>query len=163
MYDEILLPTDGSLGMANAIRQCLYQARQADARVHVLYVVDVRSYVMLPDDTQEQVANLLEEEGRRAVEMVEHYADDDELSVVGQIRRGVPVETILEYVDDVGIDLVVMGTHGRSKEEQAALGSVAQEVVRWAEVPVLTARMREADAEALLAELPEEERPRYIR
>lgn len=164
MYDRILLPTDGSLGMANAVHQCLHQARLHDATVHVLYVIDVRAYVMLPEDTQQQVIGVLEGEGSRAIEMVEYLAEHggDPVSVVGVIQEGIPHEVIVQYVDANDIDLVCMGTHGRTGEAQRQLGSIAEAVVRHSPVPVLTARMRDEDAQALLAELPENERPRYI-
>jgi nucleotide-binding universal stress UspA family protein len=57
-----------------------------------------------------------------------------------QIDASSPAETIVDYVEDHGVDLVVMGTHGRQGLDRARFGSVAEEVVRTAPAPVLTVR-----------------------
>lgn len=165
MYDAILLPTDGSVGMASAIRHCFRQAGQHDATVHALYVVDLRAYVVLPENTRRQVKQLLAAEGERALETLASSAEAEGIDLVTAVREGIPHEEIVEYVDDHGIDLIVMGTHGRSGERHRVVGSVAEEVVRRAAIPVMTVRMNDADLEAvrdaITEEIPDEQR-RYI-
>lgn len=160
MYDRILLPTDGSIGMLNAITHCFHQARLNDAAVHALYVVDLRAYVMLPDEHQDRVKQVLIEEGTAALEHLEDRTGE-EIDIETEIREGVPHEEILEYAEENDIDLVVMGTHGRTGEKKRIVGSVAEEVVRAAEMPVLTARVTETEIEELDEEIPEAQR-RYI-
>lgn len=145
MYDRILLPTDGSAGMASAIKQCLHQASQHGATVHALYVVDVRAYVMLPEGTRERVRGLLAEEGERALDALAEYFEDQSVDLRTELREGVPHEEILSYAEEEGIDLIVMGTHGQSGPSNRIVGSVAEEVVRSATIPVLTVRATEAD------------------
>ena len=161
MYDRILLPTDGSLGMASAIEQCFHQARESGATIHALFVVDLRAYVMLPEETRDRVRDLLAEEGRRALEFLEDRAAEEAVDLVAELQEGVPHEAILRYAEETEVDLIVMGTHGQTGEERHIVGSVAAAVVRFAEVPVMTVRMREEDAAALESEVPEEQR-RYI-
>ena len=60
------------------------------------------------------------------------------------IRKGHPVEIILEVAKDIDADVIVMGTHGRRGVSQLFMGSVAEYVVRHAPVPVLTVRETEA-------------------
>jgi nucleotide-binding universal stress UspA family protein len=57
------------------------------------------------------------------------------------LRQGAPHTTILEYADEADVDLIVMGTHGRSGIHRYLLGSVTERVVRTADAPVLTVRM----------------------
>ena len=161
MYERILLPTDGSLGMASANEQCFHQASLNDATVHALYVIDVRAYVMLPEATQGRVRDLLAQEGQHALDDLEGRAAVLGVELVTELVEGVPHEAILGYVDEHDVDLVVMGTHGQTGEERRIVGSVAEAVVRHATVPVMTVRMREEDAAALESEVPEEQR-RYI-
>lgn len=163
MYDAVLLPTDGSPAMARAIENAIYHAEQAGATLHVLYVVDLRAYVMLPDGPQAQVIDLLEEDGQTAVEVVRRVAEERGLEAVTAIERGVPQERIIGYADEHDIDLIVMGTHGRTGEEKQMLGSVAEEVIRYADVPVLTVRMSPAELEALPDDGTPEAQLRYIR
>ncbi|WP_336361359.1 universal stress protein [Haladaptatus sp. ZSTT2] len=171
MYDKILFPTDGSLGMANVLTQCLYQAIQSGATVHVVYIVDVRSYIILPEETQQRIIDLLIEEGQRALATVESRieAEGEDVPTIYELLQGVPHEAILEYADEEDIDLIVMGTHGRTGEHKRILGSVAEEVVRNADAPVLTVRIREDDVERMREERANaeaaddtEESPRYI-
>ena len=56
------------------------------------------------------------------------------------IKEGKPATTILGVVKAIGADLVVMGTHGRSKLDHLLIGSVAERVVRKAPCAVLTVR-----------------------
>lgn len=161
MYEQILLPTDGSVGMAKAIEQCFYHAEQSSATVHVVYVVDVRAYIMLPDETQNRVRELLFEEGQKATEFVRERAESHEIPIETEILEGIPHEEILEYGETEGMDLIVMGTHGQTGDQKRVLGSVAEEVVRKASMPVLTVKMTEADLEEIDGEIPEEQQ-RYI-
>lgn len=61
------------------------------------------------------------------------------------IVEGNPHEEILEYVSEHDIDMVVMGTHGRTGIDRVVMGSVAERVVRQSPVPVLTVRGKEQD------------------
>jgi nucleotide-binding universal stress UspA family protein len=56
------------------------------------------------------------------------------------IKTGVIFVEIIDYIKDQGVDLVVMGTHGRSGIEHILIGSVAEKVVRKSPCPVLTIR-----------------------
>jgi nucleotide-binding universal stress UspA family protein len=161
MYERILLPTDGSLGMASAVEQCFHQASASGAAIHALYVVDVRAYAMLPPETGERVRELLFEAGGRAVDYLGSRAEEAGIEIVTEVVEGIPHEAILSYVDENDVDLVVMGTHGHVEPATRIVGSVAEAVVRHADVPVMTVRMREADAAAYEEEVPDQQR-RYI-
>lgn len=138
MYETILLPTDGSDGTADALRHALDLADRHGATVHALYVVDRRPYLMADDDVQAQVLESLYDQGEAAVEAVEAAAADAGIDVVTAVREGIPDKDILRYADEVGLDVIVMGTHGRTgRDKLATLGSVTERVVKNASVPVL--------------------------
>ena len=64
-------------------------------------------------------------------------ADAEGVPVEKAIRQGVPSQRIVEYAAENGVDVIVMGTHGRSDHERiATVGSVTQRVVENASVPV---------------------------
>ncbi|AAV47178.1 universal stress protein [Haloarcula marismortui ATCC 43049] len=54
---------------------------------------------------------------------------------------GDPYEEIIDYAETAGVDMIVMGTHGRSGLDRFLLGSVTEKVVRTADAPVLTVRL----------------------
>lgn len=141
MYDNVLVPTDGSEGTDRAVARGIDVARTFDAAVHVLYVVDTRPYggIDLADDEALERAAL--QTGRAATTAARERAADAGLDVVQEIRTGVPYAEILAYVDDADVDLVAMGTHGRTGAASAVLGSTTERVLQRADVPVLTVNL----------------------
>ena len=143
MYNQILVPTDGSAGMARVIDHASDLARAHGAELHFLYVVNTASFASLPMETSwESVTAMLEDEGESALRAAENRAVADD--VVASITEGPPSREIVDYAGENGCDLVVMGTHGRGGLNRLILGSVAERVVRSSEVPVLTVRVGES-------------------
>lgn len=134
MYNDILVPTDGSQGAKAALKHGIEIASQWDATLHVLYVVDTRLARSGP------LLETLRDEGHRAVRDVEMAGTQAGLTVVTEIAEGTPHGEILEYVSEHDIDMVIMGTHGRTDIDRVVVGSVAERVVRRSSVPVLTVR-----------------------
>lgn len=155
MYDSVLFPTDGSDATNRARRHALDIAGQYGATLHVLSVVADDPY--RGDEAEASAAASAE----RAVEAVAEDAAEADVDAVTEVRGGTPHETILAYADENDVDMIVMGTHGRTGVGRALIGSVTERVVRTADVPVVTVRMTDEpsvgsaeDAEAVaLAEL----------
>lgn len=80
----------------------------------------------------------LEERGQQATKAVVEQARKREVETTAAVRRGNPHDDILGYAEDHDIDVIVMGTHGRTGVKRALLGSVTENVVRHSEIPVLT-------------------------
>lgn len=139
MYDRILVPTDGSAATESATDHAIGLARQYGATLHALYVVDVAAYSSL-EAGADVVADELRSEGETAVDAVVERAADAGVEAETAVETGVVHRRVVDYVADNGIDLVVMGTHGRTGVGRFLLGSVAEKVVRTAEAPVLTVR-----------------------
>lgn len=139
MYDRILLPTDGSRGSSRAIDQAIDLAAETGAELHVLYVVEDITYG--PEMMEAQVETQLRQIGEEAIEEIRDRAEEAGVPLETDIDDGVPHKTILEYAEDEDMDLIVMGTHGRSGLDRYLLGSVTERVVRSAETPVLTVRV----------------------
>lgn len=145
MYESILVPTDGSAGVQRAIDHALDLANLSDASLHALYVVETPGAAAIPEAQVLTMEDALEEAGRDAVEQIDSRAGDRKVPAVTAIRHGVPHEEILEYADAEGIDLIVMGTHGRSGLDRMLLGSVTENVIRKSDVPVLVQRIDAKD------------------
>ncbi len=142
LYDRILVPTDGSPEGKRAVAHALDVAVVHDADVHTLYVIDTASYAGMPMETAwEGVGDLLRNDAREAIEAVEDLAAGTPVEVESAVVDGSPSREIIEYAEGNDCDLIVMGTHGRGGIDRLLLGSVAEKVVRGAEVPVLTVRL----------------------
>jgi len=140
MYDTVLVPTDGTEHAERAAAHAQYLATMFDATVHVITVVDVQAAAGPFDAGGVDTAFVerLEAEGERAVAAIESTFDGDAIETA--VLRGRPEEAILDYTDEHGVDLIAMGTHGRTGVNRYISGSVTEAVVRHAEVPVLTVR-----------------------
>jgi nucleotide-binding universal stress UspA family protein len=146
-YTDVLIPTDGSKGAEVAVDHGVEFAGLVGADVHGLYVTDVRATVPNVDDgSQTAILDQLEAEGERATEYIETVGRQAGLDATTAVVRGTPYAQIREYVVEHDVDLIAMGTHGRTGLERYLLGSVAEKVVRTADVPVLTVRLA-GDAE----------------
>jgi len=149
MYDDVLLPTDGSDGIGTVLDHALALAAPHDATIHACYVIDTRIYRAAPPDRQDDVLDGLRAEGEAAVERVRAAAADAGLEAVTTLARGTPSHQLTEYVADEGIDAVVMGTHGRTgRERLATLGSVTERVLKGVDVPVFVIDIGDAGSES---------------
>ncbi|WP_144799112.1 universal stress protein [Halorubrum depositum] len=168
MYDDILYPTDGSAGSEAAAAHVRELASAFDATVHVLYVVDARegglglSGAFLDEESQAMSGRSPEEgyiggheegpdtddvEERLTVHVTELLEESSEsfdgIDVRTAVRKGDPHTAILEHADENDVDIIVMGTHGRTGVERYLLGSVTEKVVRLSDRPVVTVRADE--------------------
>lgn len=139
MYDDILLPFDGSDGAGAALHHAAELAHWADATVHVLFVADTTRDSVTVVETD--VVDALVRKGRRIVEEAEETLETLGVDYDSDVVQGNPAPAIVEYADQYGHDLLVLATHGRQGVSRYLLGSVAEKVVRLSSLPVLTTRM----------------------
>jgi nucleotide-binding universal stress UspA family protein len=138
MYDSILVPTDGSDGAITAAAHAIELAQVHDATIHVLYVVDVRMSPISSGMDREEVMELLDENSEDPTAAVVAQATEAGVDSESDVQVGVPYEAICEYADVEGMDVIVMGTHGRTGIDHALFGSTTERVVRTAGVPVVS-------------------------
>lgn len=93
------------------------------------YIAAVSDEVLQPEVAAKRALDELEDPGFEHAERVDRV-----------IRMGTPFVEIVRYAKEKEIDLIVMGTHGRTGVVHALIGSVAEKVVRKAPCPVLTVR-----------------------
>lgn len=153
MYEKILIPTDGSETAENAVDHALDLAEKYGAEVHALYVVDVDAMSLSlgaeqVDRLQQGNFDEMEEVKAKAEKATGYVADrasDRGLGVVEHVAGGQPHSVIADYVADTGVDLIVIGSHGRSGVKRALLGSVTERVLRETHVPVLVVDVQRDD------------------
>jgi len=140
MFERILLPTDGADSMDAVVRTAADIAGRRDAAVHVLYVIDDRAFLTLEDGMKDEVLDELTGEGEVATDRAATRLREAGIDVTTEIRQGDPADEILSGIGDVDADLVAMGTR-RGDYSNSMMGSVSQEVVARAPVPVLTVNL----------------------
>jgi nucleotide-binding universal stress UspA family protein len=140
MYENVLLPFDGSDGAAEVLHHAAEIAHWADANIRVLYVADTnRDSVTVVEG---HTVDVLEREGRDIVEEAAKTLETLGVSYRTDVVQGDPAPTIDEYAEEYDQDLIVMPTHGREGVSRYLVGSVSEKVVRLSSVPVLSARMQ---------------------
>ena len=137
MYQDLLLATDGSDAAHRATEQGIELAAQLDATLHVLSVSEDGPQA---ENKQDRLRTDPEEEAATAADEAKEAADREGVDATTDIRHGVPQEQIVDYAETNPVDMVIVGTAGRSGLDHLLSGSVAEEIVRNAPVPVLTVR-----------------------
>jgi nucleotide-binding universal stress UspA family protein len=142
---RILVPVDFSAYSERALDYAIALAARLDASLHLLHVVEdpMVTGALVPEGVMTDFAELRAELMADAEQRLLAYRGQAEragVPVVTAARWGFTSATILEYAAGLNIDLVVMGTHGRTGMAHLLMGSVAERVVRQAACPVLTVR-----------------------
>jgi len=143
--ESILVPTDGSRNATVAVDHAVALATRLGASIRGLYVTHVPSYIGIEAGIDmDAVRSAFEAEGEAALEAVRSRCKRAGVPVTTETRMGRPARQIREAATDAQVDLVVMGTHGRSGVSRLLLGSVTESVLRGVEVPVLVIPSAEA-------------------
>lgn len=137
LFKKILIATDGSKRTQNAVEMGLNIAKERGSKVYAVYVVDTVTFTSIPMDvTWENMYQLLKDEGEDAVKAVKDQATAG-VEVETKVLEGNPAVEITKFAADNGVDLIVMGTLGKSGIDRILLGSTAEKVIRIAHCPVL--------------------------
>ena len=140
--DTVLVPFDGSPLAERAVEHAV--THHPDADITVLYVIDpVRAVYDVEAGGLPAASEWAEEAERGAddcCDAARAIAEEHGGTVETAVERGKPERAILAYVDDHGVDHVVMGSHGRSGLDRLLLGSVTETVMRRSPVPVTVVR-----------------------
>ena len=99
----------------------------------------------IPDDARERVREAFTGDGESATKAMAERGLEAGLETRREVRWGDPAAAIIAYAVENEIDVIVMGTRGKTGFERYMLGSVAEKVVRGSPIPVLTVRVGETD------------------
>ena len=144
MYEDILVPTDGTPEMMEVIDRATELPSSDDATIHFVYALDLASFMTLSLSTPwETLDEIRRERGKAALYEAEKRCRIDRTETA--ILEGSPCREIVVYAEETSCDLILMGTHGRKGLHRLLLGSVTECVVRSATVPVLTVRLNERE------------------
>ena len=127
--DNVLVPTDGSEGAEAAAEHAIDLVTEVGGTIHALHVTS---------DGGENESSPIDD--------VRDRGEAAGVEVVSATRSGRPHEAIAGYVAEADIDVVVMGTHGRTGLRRYLLGSVTERTVRFSPVPVVSVKPKSVGA-----------------
>jgi universal stress protein A len=134
---KILVTTDLSPYSLAAVEYATSFGTLFTSRLYLLYVTDKKEgHHVREGQPHDQIEH-------EALEALQDFATNNlprDIPFDLVIRKGAPTEGILGFAEEEGIDLIVMATHGRTGLRHMLMGNVAEKVVRYSRVPVLTVK-----------------------
>lgn len=137
---HILCPTDFSECAQHALNYATAFAELYGAELHLLHVMETPVYSSMDYPISPEISESINEVRREKLEQTLEEVRRRHLEVRGRIIEGAPFYEIISYAKECGIDLIVIGTHGRTGLAHMLIGSVAEKVVRKSPCPVLTVK-----------------------
>lgn len=146
-WKTILVPHDFSSSANHAAAIARDEAKAHGSKLILLHVIQLPSHmepeaVIMPDGTGAPIKfrDYAVSQGEAHLNDLVARLEKDGVSATSFLRIGNPVDEINTFADENSVDLIVMGTHGRSGLQQLFAGSVTERVVRTSKKPVLTIR-----------------------
>jgi nucleotide-binding universal stress UspA family protein len=160
MYQQILVPIDGSPTSRHGLDEAIRVAKLTQGRLRLLHVIDELSFALAMDAYAGYAGdwlNVLRENGRRLLDEAAATAqaagiEADQVlcdSFAGSVHQVVNAEAAKWPAD-----LIVLGTHGRRGVGRVVMGSSAEHILRYASVPVLLVRAPEGESKAEAVQAP---------
>ena len=144
---KILVPTDFSEPAANALNLAAQIAKETDAKIYLLHIIEpIKSYVAATDgmyidaSVEQKYIDYLRDNAKEQIKKVIQDNNYEDLGIEQLIALGTIFSTVNEHVDRYNIDLLIMGTQGISGLDELLIGSNTEKVVRTAHCPVLTVK-----------------------
>lgn len=150
LYKKIMIATDGSENAKKAATSGIEIAKLAGAELYIVHVIPkvpnlsyfgipIESPRKIPIEEQTFIKNL-EEEGMEILKIIQKMADEKGVNAEILLLEGHPGSEIIDFADKNDVDLIVMGTLGRTGLNRIIIGSVAVDVVRHANKMVLVVK-----------------------
>ncbi len=142
---SILFPTDFSEGSLYALPYAVDMAKTHSAKlymIHILYDIASASGLSVPHTSLDQMYKELEASAKKELQNFGWQKREELKDVEFTVVRGLPYDEILKFAKEKSVDLIVIGTHGKTGIDRVIFGSTAQRVVRHAQCPVLTVKIR---------------------
>jgi nucleotide-binding universal stress UspA family protein len=141
MFQSILAAIDGSQKSGAALEAAIGEAKLHGAALHVVYVIETGLFSSIPmDNTWEVIYGLLENQGKEAHVAAIKKAQAQGVAVTTHLKEGHAGNEIVKLAGELGADLIVLGSHGKSNLDRILLGSVSGFVVGHAPVSTLVVR-----------------------
>ncbi|MGI5991032.1 MAG: universal stress protein [Methanosarcina sp.] len=147
-FKKIMIATDGSDCSRLAADKGIELARLSGGMVYAVFVVSTASLSIDGDYFSsmgvnpywELIYNSLKNQGQKALDYVKDLGKMKGINVESVLLEGHPADELIQYAEENKMDIIVMGTLGRTGLDRLLLGSVAGNLVRHSKVPVMVVR-----------------------
>jgi nucleotide-binding universal stress UspA family protein len=145
-YKRILVPVDGSATSKAGLREAITLAKGQGAQLQLVHVADQHYIALMGIESSGAIGEMMETTKRvgrgilRNAEAAAQKAGVKASSVLLETVTGPAADPIVRQAKKWGADLIVLGTHGRRGVRRLLMGSDAEQIVRYAPVPVMLVR-----------------------
>jgi len=143
-YKKIMIATDGSDCSRLAIDKGIELARLSGGTVYAVHVISTAYlfpmdgyYFMGMNPYWESIHEALKKQGQQAVDYIKGLGKIKGIKVESILLEGNPSEELIRYADEEKMDIVIMGTLGKTELNRMLIGSVAGNLVRYSTVPIM--------------------------
>lgn len=137
IYKKILIPFDGSGPSKKAAEHALNLAKDQNAEIVGLKAINLTGEVISPSDSLwDTISGDLQDKAKDILSELTALAEEKNVDITLELREGNPEREIVEFAEEWGADIIVMGTSGRSGFGRVLLGSTANRVIATAPCPV---------------------------
>jgi len=145
IFRKIMLATDGSESARKAVDSAIEIAKSSNAKLYAVHVIALGDYYSsMPLSIDAEWIKAMEEhlriQGKEATDYVENAGRAANVEVEPVILEGNPANEIVDFAEKNDIDLIVMGTQGKTGIQRFLIGSVAENVVRHSIKTVLVVK-----------------------
>jgi len=141
MFTNILVAIDGSEASERAFTRAADEAKIWNARLHIVYVVETGLFSSLPaDNTVEIMYRVLEKEGKDSLDKAKRAAAAKGVGSSTHMKQGHAGSEIISLAEREKVDLIVVGSHGKSQTDRLLIGSVSTFVVTHSPVTAMVVR-----------------------
>jgi len=141
MFQSILAAIDGSRKSEAALDIAIGEAKVHGCALHAVYVIETGLFSSIPlDNTWEVIYGLLENQGKEAHLAAAKKAQGQGIGITTHLKEGHAGNEILKLAHELGVDLIVLGSHGKSNLDRILLGSVSSFVVGHSPVSTMVVR-----------------------
>ena len=142
VFTNILVALDGSEVSQRALIRAADEAKLWNANLHAIYVVETGLFSSLPvDNTVEIMYSVLETEGEAVLEKAKKYGTDKGITVFTHLEQGHAGSEIIALAEREKVDLIMVGSHGKSNADRLLIGSVSTFVVTHSTASTMVVRL----------------------
>ncbi|MDG6257804.1 MAG: universal stress protein [Methanomicrobiaceae archaeon] len=148
MVARLLVAFDGSATGDNALREAILLGKELNADIHALYVAPSKNYPLTPpspafsriDPTYDLLTKIIDEETEHIEQRMKNIAAEIGANITIHIQRGDARSEIIHLAQHLDVDIIVLGSVGRSRLDRLLLGSVSSYVVEHSPISTLIVR-----------------------
>lgn len=141
VFNNILVALDGSEVSQRALVRATDEAKVWKAKLHAIYVVETGLFSSLPlDNTVEIMYRVLEKEGESVLDKAKKYCSEKGISVFTHMKQGHAGSEIIALAEREKVDLIMVGSHGKSNTDRLLIGSVSTFVVTHSTASTMVVR-----------------------